>query len=170
MEGPHLGGGFEFPSDVDPTIVFTPPNLTNDPTGMTGRMTEDAFVARFRQGLVIKESIMPWKAFSTMAEDDVRAIYRYIKTVPPVSNAVVTVTRERGDIEFTVTTAFLDFLWAGNRVLFRLRDPRQIEPVALMAYEQGLSFLFGREKDRVNVTLFRPGGEKGIAELEGGGL
>lgn len=82
----------------------------------------------------------------------------------------VDLTRERGDIEFTVTTAFLDFLWAGNRVLFRLRDPRQIEPVALMAYEQGLSFLFGREKDRVNVTLFRPGGEKGIAELEGGGL
>jgi mono/diheme cytochrome c family protein len=91
--GPHLGGGFEFPSDVDPTMVFTPPNLTNDPTGVTGRMSEDVFVARFRQGLVIRESIMPWKAFSTMHEDDIRAIYRYIKTVPPVSNEVVTVRR-----------------------------------------------------------------------------
>ena len=91
--GPHLGGGFDFPSDVDPTMVFTPPNLTNDPTGMTGRMTEDVFVARFRQGMLIKESIMPWKAFSTMHEDDIRAMYRYIRTVPPVSNAVVTVKR-----------------------------------------------------------------------------
>jgi mono/diheme cytochrome c family protein len=92
--GPHLGGGFEYPADTDPSIIFTPPNLTNDPTGMTGRLTEDQFVARFRLGRVIKESIMPWEAFLTMNEDDVRAIYRYIKTVPPVHNQVVPMRRK----------------------------------------------------------------------------
>jgi mono/diheme cytochrome c family protein len=92
--GPPLGGGFEFPSDVDPTMVFTPPNLTSDPTGITGRLSEDQFVARFHQGSVIKESIMPWKAFTTMHDDDIRAIYRYIKTVPAVRNEVVTVKRK----------------------------------------------------------------------------
>lgn len=91
--GPHLGGGFEYPADSDPSIIFTPPNLTNDPTGMTGRLTEDEFVARFRQGRVIKESIMPWEAFVAMREEDVRAIYRYILTVPPVQNEVVPMRR-----------------------------------------------------------------------------
>ena len=92
--GPHLGGGAEFPSDIDPTITLTPPNLTSDPTGMTGRLSEEQFLARFHQGLVIKESIMPWKAFTTMNDDDIRAIYRYIKTVPAVHNEVVTVKRK----------------------------------------------------------------------------
>lgn len=91
--GPHLGGGFEYPADADPSIIFTPPNLTKDPTGMTGRLTEDEFVARFRQGRVIKESIMPWEAFVQMREEDVRAIYRYIVTVPPVQNEVVPMRR-----------------------------------------------------------------------------
>ncbi|MGH9886580.1 MAG: c-type cytochrome [bacterium] len=92
--GPRLGGGFEYPSDDDPSIIFTPPNLTNDPTGMTGRLTEDQFVARFRQGRVIKASIMPWEAFVAMQEGDLRAVYRYIKTVPAVHNDVVTVRKK----------------------------------------------------------------------------
>ena len=95
--GPHLGGGFELPSDIDPTMIFTAPNLTNDPTGITGRLSEDQFLMRFRQGLVIKESIMPWKAFTTMHDDDIRAIYRYIKSVPAVQNQVVTVKRKAAD-------------------------------------------------------------------------
>lgn len=47
-------------------------------------MTEDQFVARFRQGRVIPDSPMPWQAFSRMSEDDLRSIYRYLKSVPPV--------------------------------------------------------------------------------------
>ena len=92
--GPRLGGGFDYPADSDPSIIFTPPNLTSDPTGMTGRLTEDQFVARFRAGRMIKESIMPWEAFLEMSEDDVRAIYRYIKTVPAVHNQVVPMRRK----------------------------------------------------------------------------
>jgi mono/diheme cytochrome c family protein len=92
--GPPLAGGFEFPAEADPSIILTPPNLTSDPTGLTGRMTEDQFVARFRQGRVIKESIMPWEAFATLHEDDVRAIYRYIRTVPPVRNEVTPLKRK----------------------------------------------------------------------------
>jgi hypothetical protein len=46
-------------------------------------MTEDQFVARFRQGRIIPGSPMPWQAFSRLAEDDLRSIYRYLKSVPP---------------------------------------------------------------------------------------
>ena len=41
-------------------------------------------MARFRQGRVIPGSPMPWQAFSRIAEDDLRAIYLYLKSVPPV--------------------------------------------------------------------------------------
>ena len=29
---------------------------------------------------------MPWKAFARMSDDDIRAIYRYLQTVPPTEN------------------------------------------------------------------------------------
>jgi hypothetical protein len=47
-------------------------------------MTEDEFVSRFRAGRLLPHSPMPWQGFKNLAEDDIRAIYRYIKTVPPV--------------------------------------------------------------------------------------
>ncbi|TWJ19085.1 sulfate adenylyltransferase subunit 1 [Geobacter argillaceus] len=67
----------------------------------------------------------------------------------------VDLTGERGNIEFDVSVTFLEYLGQGNRVLFKLRDPGQIEPVALMAYEHHLNFTFSRNKDRVNLILFR---------------
>lgn len=75
---------------------------------------------------------------------------------------VVDLSHERSEIELDVTTGFLDHLAAGNRLLVRLREPGQIEPVALLAYEHNLGFVFSRERDRVNVVLFRGGG--GITE------
>lgn len=59
----------------------------------------------------------------------------------------VDLTRERGEIDFYVTTSFLDCLEAGNRVLFRLKDPGQVGPVALMAFEHDLNFIFNRNRD-----------------------
>ena len=79
-------------------------------------------------------------------------------------------TEEWGSIEFEVSTSFLDYLGKGNRILFRLRDVRQLEPVALMAYEHNLNFEFGREKDRVNVILYKHVAEPVPQELEGPGL
>ena len=84
--------------------------------------------------------------------------------------SVVDLTRERGQVDFYVTTAFLDYMDAGNRVLFRLRDPRQIEPVGLMAFEHNLNFLFGRDGDRVNLILYKYGAEPIPGEFEFGGL
>ena len=83
--GPRFGGtkGFEEPGD--PTHSWSPPNITSDPeTGRLGKLSEDQFVERFRQGRVIPGSPMPWQAFSKMNEEDLRAIYKYLKTVPPV--------------------------------------------------------------------------------------
>jgi hypothetical protein len=69
----------------DPSRSWSPPNITADSaTGRLARFTEDQFVARFRQGRLIPGSPMPWQSFSRMHEDDLRAIYRYLETVPTV--------------------------------------------------------------------------------------
>lgn len=88
MVGPHLGGG-SMPDDFNPKRTWSPPNLTNDATtGVLARFTEDEFVARMRGGRVFPGSPMPWQSFKRLQEDDLRAIYRYLQTVPPVVNDV----------------------------------------------------------------------------------
>ena len=79
-------------------------------------------------------------------------------------------TGEWGSIEFEVSASFLDYLGKGNRILFRLRDVGQLEPVARMAYEHNLNFEFGREKDRVNVILYKHMAEPAPEKPEGPGL
>jgi len=85
LTGPRFGGTTGFTETDDPGHSWSPPNITSDPeTGRLGKMSEDQFVARFRQGRVIPGSPMPWQAFSRLNEEDLRAIYRYLKSVPPV--------------------------------------------------------------------------------------
>ena len=89
LTGPRLGGAKNFLEPSDPRHVWAPPNITSDPeTGRLGHMTEDEFVARFRAGRLIPMSPMPWQGFSRLDEGDLRAIYRYLKTVTPVHNDV----------------------------------------------------------------------------------
>jgi sulfate adenylyltransferase large subunit len=83
---------------------------------------------------------------------------------------VADLTREWGPIEFEVSAGFLDYLGKGNRVLVRLRDVGQLEPVARMAYEHNLGFDFGRDRDGVNVILYKNSPEPVPGELAGGGL
>ena len=72
------------------------PNLTPDPTtGYITAWTEDAFVARFKAGRVIKGSKMPWDAFARMTENDARSVYRFLRTLAPVKHAIGPTVRHR---------------------------------------------------------------------------
>ena len=71
--------------------------------------------------------------------------------------STVDLTGESGGIEFDVSTDFIDYLGQGNRILFRLRDVSQLEPVALLAYEHDLIFRFSRAADCVNIVLYKRG-------------
>ena len=87
LTGPRFGGATGF--DATPEHSWSPPNITSDfETGRLGRMTEDDFVARFRLGPVIPQAPMPWRAFQKLSDDDLRAIYRYLMTVPAVRRDV----------------------------------------------------------------------------------
>ena len=87
LVGPPFGGGQRMDVAADPTKVFVTPNLTPDPaTSPVGAWSEDTFVVRFRAGEVVPGSPMPWGAFARFTDDDVRAIYRYLRNLPPNRN------------------------------------------------------------------------------------
>lgn len=78
--GPPFAGGFRMGKHVSK-------NLTPDArTGWIRSWTEDDFVARLKSGAKPEGSPMPWDSFARMSEDDMRAIYRFLQTVPPVEN------------------------------------------------------------------------------------
>lgn len=81
--GEPLAGGTVFEEEGKPTLVS--PNLTPDPeTGRIANWTQEMFVKRFRQGRMIKESHMPWESYRRMTDTELKAIYNYLQSLPPV--------------------------------------------------------------------------------------
>jgi mono/diheme cytochrome c family protein len=78
--GQPFAGTNDFADDVVPGRVWAPPNITSG--GRLGNLTEDQFIVRFRAGRAIPGSPMPWQGFQQLDEEDLRAIYRYLMTVP----------------------------------------------------------------------------------------
>ncbi len=67
-------------------------NLTPHPDGL-GLWTEDQFVHAIRTGrhLGVGRPIlppMPWPAYAHLSDEDLRAIFAYLRTLPPVANVV----------------------------------------------------------------------------------
>jgi len=95
--GPKAGGSLaEASHGADSDMEFVAPNLTSHPTGITGRMDEAAFVARIRAGRLHASSIMPWENFGITSESDLRSVYQYLRTLPPVDNDVGPTYRRTG--------------------------------------------------------------------------
>lgn len=87
LVGPPFGGGQRMDVAADATRVYVTPNLTPDPeTSPIGQWSEGTFVARFRGGATPDGTPMPWGAFARMTDDDLLAIYRYLRTLPATRN------------------------------------------------------------------------------------
>jgi hypothetical protein len=94
--GPPFAGGQRMDFAADPTRVLVTPNLTPDPeTGVIAGWSEEQFIARFRRGPVIPETIMPWGGYARMSDEDLRAIYLYLRSLPPVVNRTGPVLQPR---------------------------------------------------------------------------
>ncbi|MEA2490520.1 MAG: hypothetical protein QOH21_2312 [Acidobacteriota bacterium] len=94
--GPRLdmafAGGWEMKGPWGRNITA---NLTPHPDTFIGRASKAEFIGRFRASYDPttppppgRNTIMPWTAFSAMTDEDLGAIYDYLKTVPPVENKV----------------------------------------------------------------------------------
>lgn len=83
--GPRFGGGMVFRRAGDPGQVLVSPNLTPDPeTGVMADWDEAAFIRRFRSGGVREWSPMPWGPFSRIREEDLAAMFLYLRSLAPV--------------------------------------------------------------------------------------
>ena len=70
-----------------PTLIT--PNLTPDSSSRIFGWSQDDFIKRFRMGRVNPNSEMPWPSYSTMNDVELKAIYKYLKSIKPSKTAVV---------------------------------------------------------------------------------
>jgi mono/diheme cytochrome c family protein len=68
-------------------------NLTPEPNSGIGIWTEDLFIKALRTGRHWGQARpilppMPWQNYSRMTEEDLKAMYAYLRTIPPVANSV----------------------------------------------------------------------------------
>ncbi len=97
-QGPDMSkaysGGFTF---TLPMFTVTVANITPDSATGIGAWTEEMFLSKFKNNssdeVVNKypgklNTIMPWSQYGKMKEDDLKAIYAYLRTVKPISNKV----------------------------------------------------------------------------------
>lgn len=101
IAGTEFGGGREFPMP-DGSIIHSA-NISPDKETGIGDWTEEMFLDLFHKRSDsatmhtplkpgAQNSIMPWVMYGKMDEDDLKAIYTYLKTVKPVKNAVTIYT------------------------------------------------------------------------------
>lgn len=94
--GKPYAGGFEF---AMPGGVVRSPNISPHPATGLGAWTKQTFVDRFKayapgsfkpapvaaDGM---QTVMPWTMYAGMSDEDLGAIYDFLKTVPAVENSV----------------------------------------------------------------------------------
>ncbi len=97
--GEAYAGGMTFgPDTFTEDWVFVSPNLTPDKrTGVMAHWDEETFIARMKAGKVFKSSPMPWSAFRSMKENDLKAVYRFLKTLKPVNKLLNNVATPPGE-------------------------------------------------------------------------
>lgn len=78
--GEPFAGGLKF--EEEGVTLYTP-NLTTDSSSRIFGWSEADFIKRFRQGKIIPQSHMPWNSFKTMDDVELKAIYRYLKSLKP---------------------------------------------------------------------------------------
>jgi mono/diheme cytochrome c family protein len=97
IAGTEFGGGREFPFP-DGSIVRSG-NITPDEETGIGSWTKDKFISLFKSRsdsttLHTKlnkgdfNTIMPWTMYGGMTNEDLEAIYTYLRTVKPIKNSV----------------------------------------------------------------------------------
>jgi mono/diheme cytochrome c family protein len=94
----YMAGGFNFPLPTGGIVRSA--NLTPDKKTGLGNWTEEQFVQRFKaysDSSYVPNSVnpgefnsmMPWGYYTKMKEDDLKAIFAYLQSIPPIENQVI---------------------------------------------------------------------------------
>jgi hypothetical protein len=91
-----FAGGMEFPLPTEITIRSS--NITSDEDYGIGSWTKEDFINRFKSYTVPDSTaiptggfntVMPWTMYAGMTEEDLGAIYEFLRTVKPIKNRVL---------------------------------------------------------------------------------
>ncbi|MEQ1473081.1 MAG: c-type cytochrome, partial [Candidatus Acidiferrum sp.] len=88
VRGLEFAGGRVF---EEATGKVASANITADPVTGIGNYTEETFIKVLRTGYVGTRQLnplMPWQFYSGLTDEDLKAMYAYLKTVPAVSHRV----------------------------------------------------------------------------------
>ena len=83
MTGAFTGEMFSGGLEIDGLIT---PNLTPAADGRITNWSREDFIKRFHSGKKIQQSPMPWNSFSRMTDDELSAVYNFLKTLKPVKS------------------------------------------------------------------------------------
>jgi mono/diheme cytochrome c family protein len=86
MAGAFVGAPFAGGGNID---GFITPNLTPDPSGRIFSWSQQDFIDRFRKGRLVPGSPMPWYSFGRMSDEELKAVYQYLKSVKPAKMPAV---------------------------------------------------------------------------------
>lgn len=75
-----FAGGEPIPSE-DGKPALLPPNISGDSASRIQHRGEEDFIVRFRKGKIIEYSHMPWTAYGNMSDNDLKAIFKYLKSI-----------------------------------------------------------------------------------------
>lgn len=81
LSGTFTGEWFAGGNEIE---GFITPNITTDSSSRVFGWSQQNFVDRFRMGRLIPRSPMPWSSFQRMDDEELKAIYAYLKTLKPV--------------------------------------------------------------------------------------
>lgn len=93
-DGPWIAtGSWDLTAWSGPWGISYTANLTPDENTGIGIWTEDMFVRAIRTGRHMGQSRpilppMPWQFYRDLTDEDLKAIYAYLRTIPPVHNRV----------------------------------------------------------------------------------
>lgn len=96
IPGREFAGGWEMKGPWGRVITS---NITPHPDTFMGQATKEDFIGRIKAFESLdgenalpatkgRNTIMPWLAYAGMTEQDLGAIYDFIKTVPPIANKI----------------------------------------------------------------------------------
>lgn len=94
VEGKEYSGGVDFPLPTG--VIVRSANITPDSSSGIGKWTKEEFISRFKRfaSADAKEIVkgkynteMPWIEYAGMTEEDLGAIFFYLRTLKPVKNS-----------------------------------------------------------------------------------
>ncbi len=84
------GSGAPFPMDVG--FPLNVPNISPDPETGAGKWTDEQFARAIREGIGHDGRrlfpLMPYMNFRVLSDEDLAAVIAYVRSIPPVRNAV----------------------------------------------------------------------------------